>query len=214
VTFGIGLIWATAVHEWIGDWEAVEENASRLIEHAERYGLKPYLSVGVALRGRVMIARGDLDGGIDLLRDSLRNLRMDRYELYTPESSCALALALAARGQTDQAIPIMNDALALTQRHGGAFTVPELLRVRGEVLAAAAVETDAAREFERAIALADSQAALSWQLRAVTSLAKLRMKQGRGGKAIQLLKDVYGRFEEGFDTADLKAAKALIDAHE
>ncbi|NVH75771.1 ATPase [Paraburkholderia sp. JPY432] len=212
VTFGIGLIWATAVHKWVGDWETVEENAGRLIDHAERYGLKPYLSVGVALRGEVMTASGDLNGGTDLLRDSVRNLRMYRYELYTPESSCALALALAAIGQTDQAVPIIDDEIARIQRHGTSYCMPELLRVRGDVLAAAADETGAARQFEQAIALADNQATLSWRLRAVTSLARLRLKQGRGGETIQLLKDTYERFEEGFGTVDLKSAKALIDA--
>ncbi|MEM5300241.1 winged helix-turn-helix domain-containing protein, partial [Burkholderia sp. JPY481] len=151
VKFAIALIWATYVHKWLGDWAAVEANASRLIDHAERYGLQPYLTVGAALRGKILIARGDLDGGIDLLRDAVRKLRADRYEFYTPELCCALALALAARGRPDQAAPIIDETFERVQRHGGAYSMPELLRVRGEVHAAAADESGAARLFEQAI---------------------------------------------------------------
>ncbi|MEM5300347.1 hypothetical protein VSR82_40140, partial [Burkholderia sp. JPY481] len=75
--------------------------------------------------------------------------------------------------------------------------MPELLRVRGEVHAAAADESGAARLFEQAITSADGQAALGWRLRAVTSLARLRLRQGQGDEAIGSLKQTYGRFEEG-----------------
>jgi predicted ATPase len=211
VTFGIGLIWATSVHEWVGDWDLVEENAHRLVDHAQRYGLRPYLSVGIGLTGRVRMARGDLDGGIDLLRNAVRCLKSERYELYLPESSSALALALAARGQPDQALPIIDETLAQVQRHGGAYSMPELLRVRGEVLLKAADETGAARAFEQAIALADSQRALGWRLRAVTSLAALRVRQRHGDDALQALGDTFARFSEGFATADLRAARRLLD---
>lgn len=211
VTCGIALIWGTWVQAWVGNWEAVDRNASRLIELSEQHGLKPYLAVGIGFQGQIAIEGGDIDIGITLLRESVRSLRMYRYELYAPELSCALALSLAARGMPDQALPVIDDTLKRVQHLGGAFSMPELLRVRGEVLVKAADEHGAAAMFEQAIALADDHAALAWRLRAAASSAKLRLKQGQGHNAIEALREAYGQFKEGFATTDLKTAKLLID---
>jgi predicted ATPase/DNA-binding winged helix-turn-helix (wHTH) protein len=210
VTTGIALIWATSVHVWTRDWDTVEENADRLIRHAQQHGLAPYLHVGIGLRGDTMLARGDVDGSIDLLQQALKGLRLHHYELYTPELACTLALALTARGQPDHALPLIDDTLARVQRHGGAYGLPELLRVRGEVMAATGDHHYAAVMFEQSIALAASQAALGWQLRALTSLAKMRTRQGDGDAALRSLAAAYRLFKEGLDTPDVKAAAALI----
>nr|WP_176936328.1 winged helix-turn-helix domain-containing protein [Massilia sp. PDC64] len=210
VTTGITLIWATSVHVWTRDWETVQANADRLIRHAEQHGLAPYLHVGIGLRGETMLARGDVAGGIDLLQQALKGLRLHHYEGYTPELVCTLALALVARGQPGQALPLVDDTLARVQRHGGAYSLPELLRVRGEIILATGDDEHAAAMFAQAGALAASQGAQGWQLRALTSLARLRSRQGDGTAAVRALAAAYRSFREGLDTPDLKAAAALL----
>jgi predicted ATPase len=94
------------------------------------------------------------------------------------------------------------------------WPMPELLRVKGElVLLQHAPESTATAEdlFRQALDLAREQGALSWELRAATSLARLWYNQSRSAEASAQLQPVYDRFTEGFDTADLKAAKALLD---
>ena len=88
--------------------------------------------------------------------------------------------------------------------------MPELQRVRGEVLARTADEAGAEKAFRRAQELAEQQSALSWRLRASSSLARLQFRQGRREQARRELADTYARFNEGFDTADLKAAGRLL----
>jgi len=211
VTSCIALIWATSVFVWVGDWEAVEENANRLINLTERHGLKPYLSIGRGLLGQVALARHDLDIGISMLREAVSSLQRDRYELYSPELSCALALSLALRGRPDQALAIIDETMERVTKFGGAFSMPEILRIRGEVLIKAADERGAITMFANASTLAEDHGALGWRLRAETSLARVSLRQGKEAIAIYRLQETFERFNEGFNTMDLKIAKALID---
>jgi predicted ATPase len=95
---------------------------------------------------------------------------------------------------------------------GGAPLEAELYRLRGEaLLAGAGTASEAGTAIEQAIAVARRQNAKSWELRAAMSLARLRRQQGRREDAAALLAPIYAWFTEGFDTADLKAAKALLD---
>ena len=109
----------------------------------------------------------------------------------------------------------IEEALERSERGGGHWNISELLRVKGALLlmqggerAAAAAE----HHFRQALEWARRQSSLSWELRAATSLAQLWRDEGRSADAAALLQPVYDRFTEGFDTADLKAAKALLDA--
>jgi predicted ATPase/DNA-binding winged helix-turn-helix (wHTH) protein len=210
ITYCIALIWGVSVFHWVGDWAAAEAKIERLIDLAERHSLAPYHAVGTGLRGEALIARGELDSGMDMLRDSIRRLRAERYELYTSGLTCGLAQGLAAMGRLDQALAMIDDAIARVAAHGSSFDMPELLRLRGDFLAQAADERGAEKSFEQSIALADQQSALSWRLRTASSFARLRLRQGRPDEGLPLLADTYARFQEGFDTADLRAAKQLL----
>jgi predicted ATPase len=126
----------------------------------------------------------------------------------------ALAEGLGGAGQVAQGLIAVGDALARSERNDARWNMAELLRVKGELLllesapnAAAAAED----HFWQALGWARRQGALSWELRAATSLARLWRDQARPADAMALLQPVYGRFTEGFATADLKAAKALLD---
>ncbi|TCL70157.1 winged helix-turn-helix domain-containing protein [Rhizobium sp. BK251] len=211
VTFCIALVWGVSTYCWIGDWETVEEYTERLIAHASRHSLGSYLAVGSGLKGETFVRRGEVDRGVDLLRGSLMGLRSDRYDLYMPQFTCALADGLAQIGRFDEALATMDDILAAVASRGEAFNMPELLRVRGDLLMRVGDEKQAEECFARSMVLAEAQSALSWQLRTATSFARLRLRQARGEEAHQLLAATYGRFREGFRTADLVSARLLLN---
>jgi predicted ATPase/DNA-binding winged helix-turn-helix (wHTH) protein len=211
VTTCIALIWGVSVFQRVGDWAAAEGYTEHLIAHAGRHFLESYMPVGSALRGEGLIRRGEVDRGIDLLRSSLEVLHADRYELYTPEFKSTLAAGLAMAGHVDQALATIDGAIAAVGPDGNVSNMPEMMRIRGELLAQSGDQPGAEACFRQSIALADRQSALSWRLRAAISLTRLRLRQGRREEAGEPLAETYARFDEGFGTADLKAAKLLLD---
>lgn len=210
VTSCIALIWGASVHGWAGDWTAVEQQAERLIGHAAAHFLEPYRNVGLGMRAEAMVQRGDVAAGTNLLRRSIASLEADRYWLYTPGFGAALATALASTGEVGQALRVVDGVIDAAETLGGLLILPELLRIKGEICASAADERQARSLFRRALALAEEQSALSWQLRVATSLVRLAGTRSQRDAARRLLADTYGRFTEGFATADLKAAKDLL----
>jgi predicted ATPase/DNA-binding winged helix-turn-helix (wHTH) protein len=210
VTLCIALIWAVSVYHWIGDWVRAEQSIERFIAHANRYSLVPYHAVGLGVRGELSIKRGDAEAGIDMLRRALESLHADRYELLTSAFNSTLAQGLATTGLMDQAFALIDETIALVERNGDLFNLPELLRIRGEFLASKENIEQAQACFSRSLELAAQQSALGWELRAATSLARLQPARD-GGKARATLAGIYARFNEGFDTADLQAAKQLLD---
>ena len=125
-----------------------------------------------------------------------------------------LAEALGRAGQIPGGRAAIEEAIVRSQHNEERWAIAELLRIRGELLllqggsgAAAAAED----YYRQALGWARRQGALSWELRAATSLVRLLRDQNRSAEAIALLAPIYNRFTEGFETADLKAAKALID---
>jgi predicted ATPase len=149
--------------------------------------------------------------GIKLLRTALPRLHADRYELYASGFVAELSQGLAALGQLSEGLKVLQETIARVTPQGGAFDMPELLRLRGDLEARSGDVASAEASFAKAVGLAEEQGALSWRLRAETSLAKLRRAQG-GARPLDGLAETYARFSEGFWTADLKAARQLLDA--
>ena len=124
------------------------------------------------------------------------------------------AECLEKRGNTDEALTALEAAVVHLERKGSdAVWQPEVHRLMGDLLLRRNPSTadQAETSYRRAIELARSQEAKSWELRAATSLARLWRDQGKPSAAYALLAPVYGWFTEGFDTADLKDARALLD---
>ncbi len=209
VTIPIALLWGGCVFRWSGDLARARGCIDRLILESERHALTPFQAVGRGLKGQVLIQQGEIETGVELLRGSLAILSAERYELYATELNGALAQGFAMLGRLDQAILTIDETIAKLERHGELF-MPELQRIRGEILEKSADERSAEVAFRRAIELADQQSAQSWRLRASISLAGLQLRQGRRAEARDALSETYARFSEGFDTADLKAAKFLL----
>lgn len=211
VTHCISLIWGFAVFKWAGDWATAEALAEKLVRFARDHALKTYEMVGLGLRGEVLVQVGSVASGAELLRSTIAALRADRYDLYIAGFSASLAMALADCGRVDEALSTVDEALAWVRLQGAALETPELLRIRAEVLALQGDEAGAEVGLRQSMFEADRQQALSFRLRAATSLARLLVRRGEPMLGRELLKDTLSCFTEGFDTQDLRVAAALID---
>ncbi|MGA7866155.1 MAG: hypothetical protein WCA23_19560, partial [Stellaceae bacterium] len=147
------------------------------------------------------------------LRCALDELRKIGYVQRYPAFLGTLAEGLARAGRRVEALSAVDEALALSERDEERWCVAELLRIKGElILSEGGPDAAEAAEdhFRQALDWARRQGALSWELRAATSLARLQRDQNRTKAAREILAPVYDRFTEGFETADLKAAKLLL----
>jgi predicted ATPase len=206
----IALCWSASLFGWVGDWASVEVMTGRLATHAGMHGLAPYEAVAAGFRAQTMIARGEQKGGIELLRTALPRLHADRYELYASAFAAELSQGLAALGQLPEGLKLLHETIARIEPEGGAFDMPELLRLRGELEARGGDFDAAEASLASSVALAEQQGALSWRLRTEMSLARLRRRQGLRD-SLDDLAESYARFSEGFETADLKAARLMLD---
>ena len=213
ITLCMALIWAVAVFTWRREWDSVEENIDRFITHAERYSLAPYIPVGAGVKGQLSICRGELQAGILAVRGCLGALHAGRYELLTTEFINALAQGLAMTGQFDDAVKTIDEAIAQAERNGELFVMPELLRVKADILTAMPEPNMQVAEecLLRSLDQSRSQSALSWELRSATSLARLWSTGRRANEGWDILASTHGKFTEGFDTVDLSTAKQLLD---
>jgi predicted ATPase len=197
----------------VGDLAAAGHSVAMLLERSAKHALGFWQAGGHSLEGQRLIKRGDVIAGVRCLRTALDELHDSGFVLRRPMALGALAEGLASVGQVPQALVAIDEALAQCDRTDEHWNMAELLRIKGElVLLEGTHEATAAAEehFLQALDWARRQGALSWELRCATSLAQPRHEQHRTEEAHELLSAVYDRFTEGFDTADLKTAKALL----
>jgi predicted ATPase len=212
VTLCIALIWAVSVSIWEGNLTVAEEYIDRFIGEADRHCLEPYQAVGRGVKGELAVKRGQAETGIALLRDALEMLHGHRYELLTTTFNSALAEGLAIAGRNEEALALIDRAIALVERNGDLFMMPELLRIKAGILMTSPGSDFALAEqyFLQSLQLAERQSALSWQLRTATGLAQLYSMQNHSDQAKNILAPLYRRFTEGFETSDLQAARNLL----
>jgi predicted ATPase len=160
--------------------------------------------------GWVKIQNGDVAEGISLLRSGLTAYRAPGTEMFIPHFIALLAAAYEIAGQAEEALALLDDALQLVERTGERWFAAELNRHKGRLLSRQGHSEAAEELYRKALSIAREQGAKLWELRAAMSLARLRRDQGRHAEARDLLAPVYGWFTEGFDTPDLKEAKALL----
>lgn len=207
----LSLFWGATVYHWLGDLNTEKRLVEQLARCADEHLLEPHISVGAGLKGAMLVWHGDARPGIEMLRSALESMRAERYELYTPWLACALCEGLVALGQIDEAQFLMDDLMTLVGRHSEVYYMPELLRFHGELQRKAGDEPAAGRCFSDSLALADKQGTLSWRLRTAMSIARQRAPGPARAEGLAILADTYGRFTEGFETADLVAARRLLD---
>ena len=198
---------------WTGDFDGAGRSVASLIDLATRYSLTRYLAYGHSHRGVLVIRRGDIAAGLPLLRAGLDELGEvnDASRFFMFQGTMAEALGRA--GRIGEGLAALDEAITCAGETEERWSIAELLRIKGELLlwqAAPGAAKAAANLFLQALDWARRQDALSWELRAATSFARLLCDQGQAADAKALLAPVYARFTEGFETADLKTAQALL----
>jgi predicted ATPase len=195
---------------------AAAEHAIALLSKAATESNMPFFHVVVRfLEGKLLVARGEFANGTAVLRDAFDTCRRTGWRASYPEFMGALAEGLAGLGRLGEALDAVNDAVASAGQgaEGQVWYVPELLRIKGELLLRQDADRfGAAAEdcFDQAAAMARQQGALFWELRVALSCARLRLTRGRHAEARDVLQPVYDRFTEGFEIADLRAARTML----
>jgi class 3 adenylate cyclase/predicted ATPase len=204
--------YASTVRELRGDVNAVREIAERLFAVSSEHGLADFLAGARGVRGWVKAVQG-FEEGIGELEDCLASNRTTGLRMVQPHYFCRLAEACGSVGRFDRALDVLNEGLTLADETEDRYYEAETYRLKGEILLkqSSSNGTEAQRCFERAIDVALRQKAKSFELRATMSLTRLLASQGHRNEARTMLAEIYNWFTEGFDTADLKDAKALLD---
>jgi predicted ATPase/DNA-binding winged helix-turn-helix (wHTH) protein len=212
ISLAIVLNWAASMFLWAGDLANAEKHIDWFISRAESHSFGPYLEVGRGRKGALAVRRGDAKSGVENLQGCLEKLRAARYELLTTEFNISLVQGLAAIGQFAKAVALADESIRLVETNGDVSYLPELLRVKGNLLLAMPRPDadDAETCFTRSLELSRRQGARAWELRTATDLAALLAERGRSENAVALLRPVYAQFVEGLDTPDLKAAERLL----
>ena len=195
-----------------GDFAAAERYTEMLRRHTAEHALDVWRAYVDCFAGELAIRRGNPERGLPLLRAAVDYLRRAGFVQYQTAFVLALAPSLASAGEASHALAEVDDTLRRCERTGESWCLPELQRVRGEILVLAAPEgyDSAEAALLQSLATARAQNVLAWELRSAMSLARL-WRNRRRAEAHDLLASVYGRFSEGFGTADLIAAAALLD---
>ena len=200
-------------HSLDGDYAAANAWVDRLIALADEKGSPYFKALGTAVRGWLFALTGSASDAVGAIASGITSLRSTGANLYEPMHLWHLAIAYAELGRPDDARRCIDDAIDKVKRSKEKWCEAEVNRIAGEVaLKSPAPDTEKAEKyFDRALAVARQQQAKSWELRAAMSLARLWRSQGKVQQARELLAPVYGWFSEGFDTRDLKEAKALLE---
>jgi tetratricopeptide (TPR) repeat protein len=199
-----------------GDFAAAETAISSIIESATSAAAPFWTMVGQFLRGKLLVERQQFAEGLAVLREAFDICNQTGWRLSYPEFMGSFGLALAGVGRLDEAHDAVCKAIEAAggREDGEQWYVPELLRIKGEVLlrqtSNQAVQAAEAC-FDEAAEMAREQGALFWELRAALSAARLRVRQQNRAGAAQVLQPVYDRFTEGLEAPDLRAARALLD---
>jgi predicted ATPase/DNA-binding winged helix-turn-helix (wHTH) protein len=200
----------------ICDFATADREIARLIEVTKGSNAHLWEAAARFLKGKLLVERGAFAQGLLVLRDAFETCDRTGWHISYEEYKGALALGLAGTGRLDEALIALDDAMAADRKKsdGRGWYAPELLRIKGELLLQQAADQLAlAAEdcFNQAAQMAREQGALFWELRVALSVARLRVSQGRQHEARAPLAAVYDRFTEGFATADMLAARTLLD---
>jgi predicted ATPase len=192
---------------------AAQETAESVIALSTEHGFTQILAFTTILRGWAMAEQGRSEEGIVQVQEGLVAHRATGAELLRPYHLCLLAEACMKTGRLEDGLNALTEALAAAEEKENLHYEAETYRLKGGLLLKQddSNRAEAQSCFERAIGIARKQSAKSWELRATMSLARLLASEGKRDKARTMLAEIYGWFTEGFETADLKEAKALLD---
>ncbi len=213
------LNFAAVLHRFRHERQAAKERSEAVIALSTEHGFPFWIAGATILQGWALAMEGETEEGIAQMRQGLAAWQATGAEVGVPHYLAMLAEAYGHAGQAEEGLSALAEALASVDNTGQRSWEAELYRLKGELLlmqGAAEAEAEACFRnaescFQHAIEVARWQEAKSWELRATVSLCRLWRKQGRREEARQMLAEIYGWFTEGFDTPDLKEAKALLE---
>jgi predicted ATPase/DNA-binding winged helix-turn-helix (wHTH) protein len=196
-----------------GDLATAEHYTTMLLSQTVRDAFDIWRAFGNCFEGELHVRRGNPSIGLQQLKAGVDELRRAKFGQYLTTFLGRLAECQANAGDILPATATIEEASARNEESEERWCTPELLRIKGQVALRSGAEdagSAAEQDFLKSIELARVQAALSWELRSATSLARLWQDQGKTKEAYELLSPVYDRFREGFDTSDLSSAKSLL----
>jgi predicted ATPase len=204
-------LFGTHIYVYSGNYDAANTSFDELIGLADETGARYWKSLGTAARGWLFAATGKASDAVREITSGITSLQSAGATLYEPMHLQYLALAYAELGQLDDARRCIDDAIEKVERSNERWCEAEVYRIAGEIALKSTELEKATAYFDRALAVARQQQAKSWELRAAMSMARLWRDQGKRDEARELLAPIYNWFTEGFDTRDLKEARALLD---
>jgi predicted ATPase len=212
-SLGFALTSAAVFHQCRREGGTARERAEVAIILATEQGFPFWRAFGLILHGWALAYQGQAQEGLEQIQQGLTAWRATGAEQLRSYFLALLAEAYGAIGSPAAGLMAITEALTLVDNTGERWYEPELHRLKGALLLQQSADHHAEAQacFQQALDLARSLQAKSWELRAATSLARLWQQLGKCDEAYQLLAVVYGWFTEGFDTADLQEAKALLE---
>ena len=218
-TLGYVLTHACFVYQFCRDVDSVVEGAQTLMTLSQQQGLPTWLAIATIMEGWVMVERGQREAGVAHIRQGLVDLLATGSRILSSHIFALLAEGYAALGQITEALNVIAEALEFVRQTDERWWEAEIYRLKGELLlkdegGTLRVKDEETAEacFLKAIEVARRQKAKSLELRATVSLARLWQAHGKQEEAHQMLAEIYDWFTEGFETVDLREAKALLEA--
>ena len=185
--------------------------AGLVVSLCDEHGFPFWAAAGRILNGWAATCQGEAERGIKQFRDGLAAWRSTGARLWLPMFLALEAEAHAKAGHSDTALQVIAEALLISEETGERWAIAEILRIKAGLLRATGLPTEEAETLLlSSLQIARHQHARSWELRTACDLARLWQHQGRGAEALQLVQTIYDHITEGFDTADLRDAEALL----
>jgi predicted ATPase len=212
------LAMAALLHQYVRDARTCKAQAEAAVALSTEHEFPFWRAIGTILRGWALAEMNEVETGIVEMRQGLAAFRATGAECLRPYYLALLAEVHGQAGQAQEGLNLLSEAQAVVDRNGERWWQAEIYRLKGELMLKqcrveglqAENQTEAERSLHRALDTARRQCAKSFELRATLSLARLWQKQGKRAEARSMLADIYGWFTEGFGTADLQEAKALL----
>jgi predicted ATPase len=200
---------------WAGQTDLARGYIARLTEHTKANSLDVWHTYASCFAGALALAEGQPLQAGTLLDEGMASLQRSGFILFQTEFLSVKARAYLEQGDATTALECLDSAIDQCGRTGERWFLPELHRIKGECLLALAPFDEggpARSEFLTSLQIAAEDGALAWELRAAISLARLDVSQGHASDARGALPATYNRFSEGFATADLSQARALLES--
>jgi TOMM system kinase/cyclase fusion protein len=213
LSLAYALFFAAWLHQLRREESLAQARVEAVISLAAEHGFVHWGALGTILQGAVRATQGQGEEGIAQIRQGLGVFQATGARGVVSLLLALLAEAYGQDGQAEEGLRVLAEALAIVEHTGERRHEAELYRLKGELLLTRSTDHAAEAEacFRRALDVARRQQAKSWELRAAMSLARLWQRQSKRAEAYALLAPIYGWFTEGFDTADLQEAKALLE---